>query len=153
MRTLLLTLAFLPSLVLAEVSLTTEAFKIVPVQQADGTVVEEWQAPEKVVPGDKVGYRITYANTGNDAAEAIVINNPVPQATTYIANSATGTDSVISYSVNGGKDFGKANELTITELGKTRAAKAEDYSHIRWQLKQPVEAGASGKVEFKVRVN
>ena len=153
MRTLLFTLALLPSLVFAEVSLTTEAFKIVPVTQADGTVMEEWQAPEKVVPGDKVGYRITYSNNGKDAAESIVINNPVPDATSYIANSATGAGSVITYSVNGGQSFAKASELTVTEQGETRAAKAEDYSHIRWQLTNPVEAGASGKVELKVRVN
>lgn len=152
MRTLLLAFALLPSLVLAEVSLKTEAFKIVPVPQADGTVVEEWQAPEKVVPGDKVGYRITYTNNGNESAESVVINNPVPAETAYIANSATGANSTITYSVNGGKSFGKANELTVTEQGNTRAAKAEDYSHIRWQLTQPVGAGASGKVEFKVRI-
>jgi len=152
MRTLLLAFAFLPALAMAEVSLITEAFKIVPVQQADGSVVEEWQTPEKVVPGDKVGYRISYSNTGKEAVEGVVINNPVPAETIYIANSATGANSTITYSVDGGQNFGKANELTVTAQGATRAAKAEDYSHIRWMLTQPVEAGASGKVEFKVRI-
>ncbi|UXD87054.1 hypothetical protein [Thalassolituus hydrocarboniclasticus] len=152
MRTLLLAFAFLPALAMAEVSLTTEAFKIVAVQQADGSVVEEWQTPEKVVPGDKVGYRISYNNNGKEAAEGVVINNPVPAETIYIANSATGANSTITYSVDGGQNFGKASELTVTAQGTTRAAKAEDYSHIRWMLTQPVEAGASGKVEFKVRI-
>ncbi|MCD8522027.1 MAG: DUF11 domain-containing protein [Saccharospirillaceae bacterium] len=152
MRILLLTFAFFPALAMAEVSLLTEAFKIVPVQQADGSVVEEWQTPEKVVPGDKVGYRISYNNTGKEAAEGVVINNPVPAETIYIANSATGANSTITYSVDGGQNFGKASELTVTAQGGNRAAKAEDYSHIRWQLTQPVEAGASGKVEFKVRI-
>jgi len=152
MRTLLLAFAFLPALAMAEVSLTTEAFKIVPVQQADGSVVEEWQTPEKVVPGDKVGYRISYNNNGKEAAEGVVINNPVPAETVYIANSATGANSTITYSVDGGQNFGKASELTVTAQGATRAAKTEDYSNIRWQLTQPVEAGASGKVEFKVRI-
>jgi len=152
MRTLLLAFAFLPALAMAEVSLITEAFKIVPVQQADGSVVEEWQTPEKVVPGDKVGYRISYNNNGKEAAEGVVINNPFPAETIYIANSATGANSTITYSVDGGQNFGKASELTVTAQGNTRAAKAEDYSHIRWMLTQPVEAGASGKVEFKVRI-
>ncbi|MBU2040236.1 MAG: DUF11 domain-containing protein, partial [Gammaproteobacteria bacterium] len=121
MRTLLLAFAFLPALAMAEVSLITEAFKIVPVQQADGSVVEEWQTPEKVVPGDKVGYRISYNNNGKEAAEGVVINNPVPAETIYIANSATGANSTITYSVDGGQNYGKARELTVTAQGNTRA--------------------------------
>ena len=152
MRALLWVLMLFPSLALAEVRLATEAFKIVPVKQADGSVVEEWQAAEKVVPGDKVGYRISYSNAGNEAAGQVVINNPVPAEASYIANSATGAGTAITYSVDGGKTFAVASQLTVTENGVSRAAKAEDYTHVRWQLTQPVEAGASGKVEFKVRI-
>ena len=69
MRTLLLALLMVPGLVMAEVSLKTEAFKIVAVPQTDGSVMEEWRSADQVVPGDKVGYRISYNNTGSDAAE------------------------------------------------------------------------------------
>lgn len=152
MRTLLWALLLLPSLALAEVRLTTEAFKIVPVAQADGSVTEEWQTADRVVPGDKIGYRISYNNEGNEAADSVVINNPVPAEASYIANSATGAGTAVTYSVDDGKTFAVASQLTVNENGVSRTAKAEDYTHIRWQLTQPVEAGASGKVEFKVRI-
>lgn len=152
MRSLIWALMLIPSLAMAEVSLTTEAFKIVPVPQADGSVVEEWQAAEKIVPGDKVGYRISYRNNGSEPAENVVINNPVPSAAAYLANSATGMNTAIDYSVDGGKTFAAASQLAVNENGESRPAKAGDYTHIRWQLTQPVEAGASGKVEFQVRI-
>ncbi|WP_430461944.1 hypothetical protein ACQUQU_03895 [Thalassolituus sp. LLYu03] len=152
MRTLFWALMLFPSLALADVVLKTEAFKIVPVPQADGSVVEEWQAADKVVPGDKIGFRIAYRNDGKEAAQSVVINNPVAAEASYIANSATGAGTDITYSVDGGQTFAVASQLTVIENGERRAAKAEDYTHVRWQLTQPVEAGASGKVEFKVRI-
>ncbi|MAS24103.1 MAG: hypothetical protein CMI08_13960 [Oceanospirillaceae bacterium] len=152
MRTLLLALLMVPGLVMAEVSLKTEAFKIVAVPQTDGSVMEEWRSADQVVPGDKVGYRISYNNTGSDAAEAVVINNPVPAQSEFIANSAIGAGSDVTYSVDGGNSFAAASQLTVEENGATREAKASDYTNIRWQLTQPVAAGASGQVEFKVRI-
>ncbi|MAD45178.1 MAG: hypothetical protein CMI02_01695 [Oceanospirillaceae bacterium] len=152
MRTLLLALMLLPSFVMAEVTLKTEAFKIVAVQQSDGTAIEEWQAADKIVPGDKVGFRISYANQGEEAAEGIVINNPVPADAEYVANTATGRNTRITYSVDGGETFATASALTVTENGASRPAKAGDYTNIRWTLNTPVEAGDSGKVEYKVRI-
>lgn len=152
MRSFLFTLLLLPLSSIAQISLVSEAFKVVAVAKEDGTVTEEWQTAEKIVPGDKVGYRITYSNTGENAATGVVINNPVPGNTLYLANSASGAGSQITYSVDGGKNFAPSAELVVVKNGKPRKARAEDITHIRWTLQKAVAQNASGSVEFQVRV-
>ena len=153
MRALLLALLCLPAFALGQVTLETEAYKIVAQTNDDGTVSEQWIIAEEVVPGDKVGYRISYTNTGSVEATGIVINNPVPGNTEYIANSATGAASEITYSVDAGKNFARSAELTVERNGLTTKARAEDITHIRWTLPNAVAPQASGSVEFQVRVN
>lgn len=87
MRLLTAFLLLIPGLAFAQVNLISEVFKIVAVTHDNGTVSEQWQAAEKIVPGDKVGYRIRYQNEGEQAATGIVINNPIPQNTVYLANT------------------------------------------------------------------
>jgi len=152
MRFLLTVLLFLPAFAFAQVTLVTEAFKIITVQNDDGTVSEKWVAADKIVPGDKVGYRISYNNTGSDSATGVVINNPVPENTLYVANSAQGADSQITYSADAGKNFARSAELVVEKDGKNRKARAEDITHIRWTLPEAVAPKASGSVEFQVRV-
>ncbi|UTW47439.1 hypothetical protein [Bacterioplanoides sp. SCSIO 12839] len=153
MRALLLALLCLPAFALGQVTLETEAYKIVAQTNDDGTVSEQWIIAEEVVPGDKVGYRISYTNTGSVEATGIVINNPVPGNTEYIANSAAGAASEITYSVDAGKNFARSAELTVERDGLTTKARAEDITHIRWTLPNAVAPLASGSVEFQVRVN
>ena len=152
MRLLTTLLLLLPLSVFAQVNLNTEVFLVAPVTQADGSVVEEWQDAGTIAPGDKIGYRITYTNTGSEAVSGVVINNPVPENTTYVANSANGQAATISYSVDG-ELFARMQDLKVDEDGQLRPARAQDINQIRWVLQQAVAAGKSGSVEFKVRVN
>lgn len=153
MRSFLIALLMLPLTAVAQVTLVSEAHKVVPVTQADGTVTEEWQTADKIVPGDKVGYRITYSNTGKNAAAGVVINNPVPANTLYLANSATGAGTQITYSVDGGESFAPSAELVVVDAdGNERKARAEDITHIRWTLQEAIAQNASGSVEFQVRI-
>lgn len=152
MRLFFLTLLMLPMLASAQVTLTTEAYKIIVQTNDDGIVSEEWVTVEEVVPGDKVGYRISYENTGTQDATGVVINNPVPDNTVYVANSAAGTGSQITYSVDAGNNFARSAELIVEKNGLKSKARADDITHIRWTLPEAVAPQASGSVEFQVRV-
>lgn len=106
-----------------------------------------------VVPGDSVVYTISFKNIGDEAADNVVITNPVPQDLTYEMGSAFGSGAAIEFSVDGGSVFAPAAELTINDDGEPRAARAEDYTHIRWVMSNDLAAGAQGFVQFRARLN
>ncbi len=108
-------------------------------------------AAAKVVPGDEVIYVIEFENTGTEAAGNIVIRNPVPGHTRYKAGSAAGTDTTISYSVDGGKTFDVPENLVITgDDGSTRPANAADYTDVRWTYTRELQPGDQSSVEYRV---
>jgi len=103
----------------------------------------------RVLPGKEVLFTVTYTNVGGEAAEDVVITNPVPEHMSYVNNSATGDNTSVTFSVDGGKTFAAPQDLLITDaLGAERPAGAKDYSHIRWVVDSDVTAGGSGTVHF-----
>ncbi|MEW5767105.1 MAG: hypothetical protein AB1797_05675, partial [bacterium] len=75
-------------------------------------------------PGEVISYTITIRNTGNAPAKDVVVTDPIPEYTTYVSGSITGT---------GGSEAQLPNSL-------------------RWQL-GTVTAGANVVLGFKVRIN
>lgn len=107
----------------------------------------------KVVPGDVVIYTIYYTNNGADSAENFVITNPVPEHMAYLAESAGGENTEITFSVDGGKSYSVPGDLTIADSeGNPKAAGPSDYTHIRWMLNQPVAPEGTGYVFFKAQL-
>lgn len=156
MKYLLVCLLLLPSLAWAapdiQVSITAE--KVVVVEK-DGKQVEKRVSATDVVPGDVIVYTLQYENKGDEAAQNVVLNDPIPQGTSYIVASAFGPLAEVRFSVDG-KTFKKPSLLTYTvnKNGKTEQRKAspEQYTHIRWIVKK-IPAGKSGVVGFRVKVN
>jgi len=106
-------------------------------------------AAARVLPGEEVLFTVTYTNVGDEAAEDVVIINPVPEHMFYVNDSATGENTSITFSVDGGETFAAPQDLLITDaLGAERPAAAKDYSHIRWVIESDVTAGGSGTVHF-----
>jgi uncharacterized repeat protein (TIGR01451 family) len=152
MKKILATLCLLPSLAFAQVELKTEMFEVVEKQQDNGTSKVEWTTPDNIVPGDKVGYRILFTNTGDQPAADIVLNNPIPQNTIYVEGSARGANSNIVFSVDGGKQFAKPEQLFVEANGKKIPASAKDYTHVRWTLTSALPVGKDGSVQYVVQV-
>jgi len=132
--------------------LTTVVQKERLVESDTGEQTTELVAADKVLPGDSVVY-ITFENVGNESAENVTITNPVPQNLTYEVGSAFGPGAVIEFSVDGGSVFGLADELTIAENGEVRRAQAEDYTHIRWVMRNDLPAGEQGTARFRAQLN
>lgn len=152
MKHLIALLLLTPSLAFAQVELTTDMFKVVEIKKDNGTSKIEWVKPDNIVPGNKVGYRITVNNQGKEPAADIVLNNPVPENTIYVADSARGANSNIEFSVDGGKQYEKPAQLFIQKDGKKRPATAKDYTHVRWTLLSPLKAGDKSSVQYIVQV-
>ena len=118
-------------------------------------------ATVKVIPGEKLLFINTYRNTGDSAVTGFVVNNPVHSAVALIEV----VEDWALVSVDGGTNFGKLSELSVTEMvtaaaeegaeetaapvQTTRPAVASDVTHIRWVLASPIAPGASGELRFR----
>jgi uncharacterized repeat protein (TIGR01451 family) len=122
----------------------------VEVVDSKGNKTLERQPVVKAVPGTEVIYTTTYKNLIAKPVGNIVINNPVPNNTAYKSGSATGANTDITFSVDGGKRFATPDKLTVKDKdGKDRPALASEYTHIRWAHKGELAAGKSGEVSFR----
>ena len=156
MKYIFVWLLLLPSLALAapdvEVAITAE--KIVVVEE-DGKQVEKRVSATDVLPGDVIVYTLQYENKGDETAQNVVLNDPIPQGTSYVVDSAFSPAAEVSFSIDG-KSFKNPSLLTymVKKNGKTEQRKAspEQYTHIRWLVKK-VPVGKSGVVGFRVKVN
>ena len=106
----------------------------------------------KVVPGVEVVWTVTANNVCKQPSDKVTINNAVPEHMTYVANSATGAGTDITYSVDG-QTFGTPEQLTVKADGGTRKARADEYKHIRWVFKNSLQPGASAFARFRAVLN
>lgn len=127
----------------------------VEIQQVDakGEKILVRQPATLVVPGDVVIYTNSFSNQGDETAEKLVITNPVPEQMEFLAGSTLPETAVMTYSIDGGNTYGAPDQLFITEDdGRKRKAEAKEYTHIRWQIQDPLPAGETGQVEFRARL-
>jgi len=108
---------------------------------------------DRVVPGDRVLYTLEVRNSSAAAVDAPVVVHPVPEHMRYVAGTAVGPGAEVTYSVDGGHTFDRAENLTVPGAdGNLRPAVAADYTHIRWQLKNSLKANSMAFVRFRALV-
>ena len=106
----------------------------------------------KVVPGDEVVWTITAKNVCRQPAGSVVVANPVPQHMAYVAASALGIGTDIAFSLDG-QQFEQPAGLKVHEAdGSARAARADEYRHIRWIFKDEFAPGAVAFVRYRAVV-
>jgi uncharacterized repeat protein (TIGR01451 family) len=120
---------------------------------AAGRAVVKLIPADRVVPGDRVIYTLEVRNTGPTALDSPVVTHPVPEHMRYVAGSAVGPGAEVSYSVDGGRSFERAENLKVPGVdGRLRSAVAADYTDIRWQLKNSLKANSVAFVRFRALV-
>jgi uncharacterized repeat protein (TIGR01451 family) len=119
---------------------------------AQGKPAKRLVAPGKVLPGGEVIWTITATNSCDKAADKVVIDNAVPEHMVYVADSAMGVNTEMSFSLNG-REFKKLSELVVRDAdGKTRAPRADEIKAIRWMLNTAVGAKQIAFVRYRARV-
>ncbi len=109
--------------------------------------------PTLATPGDVMLYSITFENIGKEPVNNIVVNNPIPNNSKYRMNSATGKNTKITFSIDGGKAFGNPEDLVVKDkTGKSWVAKPEEYTHIRWVYEKSLAPGEKGEVSYKTKI-
>ncbi len=150
---LVLLLVPLAALAASDIRFTSVAEVEVPQVNAQGEKLLVRQPATLVQPGEIVIYTNSFTNAGKQAAEKVTVNNPVPANTEYLAGSATEAGYDLVFSIDQGKTFGKPAALTVPDgKGGQRPADPKEYTNLRWTMQAPLKPGATGVVEFRVRV-
>jgi uncharacterized repeat protein (TIGR01451 family) len=125
--------------VLAEVVLQTSVVKVESVLEANGRVKRQLLPADEVVAGEELRYTITFRNDSDMAVEAgrIVITNPLPDGTRYVAGSAGGDDTRLEFSADG-ESFSTAEPADVRAL--------------RWTYQGELRPGDDSDVFFHVRM-
>ncbi len=136
-------------------SLKIEAAKEVVVRK-DGREITEYVPADTSARGDVLRFVITYTNKGDqDLANAAIVD-PVPEGTVYVADSAEGAGTEITFSADKGGTFSAPPlRRTVTRpdgTTETREVPPEAYTHVRWTVREPIPPGGSGQVSFRARV-
>ena len=119
---------------------------------ANGNSATRLTPAAKVVPGDEVVWTIVANNVCTTPAGDVAITNPVPEHMRYVGNSAFGPGANIEFSLDGAA-FASAAALTVAEAdGSRRAARADEYSAIRWALPRPMGPSESLVVRYRAVV-
>ncbi len=137
----------------ADLKLVTVAEKENVTLNANGEKRIDMVPVTTVVPGDEVIYTITFTNEGVEAAERVVITDPVPAEMRYVDGSAFGPGADIEFSIDSGETWGSPDALFVTaDDGSRRRAGAGDYTHIRWSMRAPLAAGGRGYARFRAQL-
>ena len=98
--------------------------------------------------GQVVYYTLRITNQTTVPLRNVAVVQPVPANTTYLADSASGPGADVSFSVDG-RAFSPADSLMIDTEGTKQLAQAAQYTHIRWQLRNPLAPGATALARFR----
>lgn len=146
-------LTFFAGQAIAAIELKTKAEIEITVIDDKGKKKIKRTPASRVIPGTEVIYTITATNTGKQAAAKINVKDPVPKDMLYIDGSASGKNTLITFSVDGGKTYAKAKKLFVKDSdGKSVRATAKDYTDIRWAFQFVLKPKQSASVWFKAKV-
>lgn len=136
----------------APLSIKTTA-ELVKTTITNGKVRIELTLADRLVGGDEVIYTLEVRNGGTVGVDHYAFTSPIPQHMRYVPNSAVAPGAEIRYSVDGGQSFDTPENLTVHGAdGKERPAAAEDYTHIRWVLRNRLKAGSMTLARFRAVV-
>lgn len=99
---------------------------------------------------DQLILSVRFTNASEQLLDNVRVTSPVPGDVKYVPQSASGPGSDVLFSIDHGRTFGRPEELTVAAPdGGTRVADAADYTHVRWILTAPLDAGATGIARYR----
>lgn len=125
-------------------------FKVV----KDAKGKESFEDTASVKPGDVIEYRLKYTNSGKKAIANLQPVLPVPNGTTYLANSASPKLSAVALE-NGGvmMPFPPVRKIK-TAQGKevTESVPVEEFKSLQWTVAK-LNNGASVTLKARMSIN
>jgi len=142
----------------SQVRLELSSYKVITTTDAEGHRVESFKPALNVAPGDVIEWRLRAINTSDKILQEVSLIIPIPAKTYYLKGSAStlvierGDEKIIikpEFSYDGGQTYGIPPLFKIVkevvngqEVTKKVPVAPEEYTHVRWVLKDmlPKEA-------------
>src|SRR5688572_25177563 len=139
-----------PSRAQRELILSSTLERIVAAPHGDSATPVRIASDTVASHADQLVVSVRFTNASEHVLDAIRITSAVPADVQYVPQSASGPGSEVLFSVDNGRSFGRPDELTLrAEDGGLRGAVEADYTHVRWVLRAPLDAGATGIARFR----
>jgi uncharacterized repeat protein (TIGR01451 family) len=120
------------------------------VESGEGRRTQRLVPAGVVTQGQVVFYTVEIRNPTAVPIRDVTVVQRIPANTTYIVDSAAGPAAEITFSVDGGQSFWPEKELVVAKgPAEVRKAKPQDYTHIRWQLRNALAPGAVALARFQ----
>jgi len=137
------------------VSVNLEIYVVSEVTAADGSVSERFEQADSARPGQAVEYRLLVTNQDDITLPegTVVVTGPIPESTTFIANSATPSSANVltEYSLDG-STFSEPPLFTNDANGEQITALPSSYRAVRWTLLTPFEPSEQTTLVYRVTV-
>jgi uncharacterized repeat protein (TIGR01451 family) len=144
--------------VVAPPTVSLESYIVSTVTGDNGNKQEKLTKATTALPGQVVEYRLLVSNNNPVPLQAgtVVITGPIPDGTTYVANSATPSSKEVltEFSADGGKTFSRPPVLVAAGSGGERkVAQPKAYDAVRWTLLAPLKPKQQRTFVYRVTVN
>jgi uncharacterized repeat protein (TIGR01451 family) len=124
--------------------------KLVESKKADGAVRYELAPAVVTASGEQFVLTLRFGNATGTTIDGVRITSAIPAGLRYVPGSATGPGGLVLFSVDGGRTFGTEQELAARQPAPQPGdARSDAYTHVRWVLEAPLEAGATGFVRLR----
>ena len=155
---LLTYLLLTPAIALADPQLSIKM-----VAEKEIKVIEDGEEVTRRVPtleidsGATLFFTLRIENSGDEIATNVVVDNPIPEDTQYVAGTAGGERTTVTFSIDNGEKYAAADELMyeFTKFNgekEMRKARPDMYTDIRWVV-EDIPPGSDGDLFFQVKVN
>lgn len=115
-----------------------------------GAPVARFAPATTLSQGEVVYYTVRIRNPTSEYLRDVVVVQPIPANTTYAERTASGPGTDIQFSADGGTTFAPEGRVFTTDSGGVqRAATPQDFTHIRWRLRNALAPGAVALARFQ----
>jgi uncharacterized repeat protein (TIGR01451 family) len=110
---------------------------------------------KEVKSGEVLHWNLVSENSGNAGADEYKAVGQIPAGTVFVADSAQAENSVVAYSIDGGKTFSQQPMIEEKQADgsvKQVPAPVSMYTQVRFDSQSPLKAGEKRNAAYSVRV-
>ncbi len=126
-----------------KVTLVSKQFKQVKYIDKMGHIRYKLKSVDRVIPGDTIVYKNIVSNFETKPLKNLVLNNKIPDHTSYVRHSAKcSTKCKVLVSIDGGKTF----------IPEAKIRRGKKVTNVRWILLSSVNQNSKAYVSYATKI-